>query len=103
MKPQLPYQWRESILVLQIQVQPRAAKSEWAGMHGNRIKLRLNAPPVDNRANRECVNFLARKLGTAKSRVRVVCGQTSRSKTVEIEGPDPSCWNQLLANSFSPC
>jgi uncharacterized protein (TIGR00251 family) len=57
-----------------------------AGVHGAALKVRLHAPPVDGAANEELVKFLARSLGVARRAVRIVAGQTSRSKVVEIEG-----------------
>jgi uncharacterized protein (TIGR00251 family) len=57
-----------------------------AGVHGTALKVRLHAPPVDGAANEELVKFLAESLGVARRAVRIVSGQTSRSKVVEIEG-----------------
>lgn len=52
--------------------------------------------PVDNQANRECVKFFSKSLKTAKTNVKVVRGQTSRFKTVEIHKPDPKSWKKIL-------
>ena len=69
-----------------LKVVPGASKSELAGKHGDAIKIRLAAPPVDGKANAALVVFLADKLGVAKSAVRVVTGDTSRLKLVEVDG-----------------
>jgi uncharacterized protein (TIGR00251 family) len=50
------------------------------------VKLRLAAPPVDGAANAALIEFVAERLGLAKSRVRIVSGQTSRRKVVEVDG-----------------
>jgi uncharacterized protein (TIGR00251 family) len=71
---------------LVVHVQPRAKRSEVAGRHGDAIKVRLQAPPVDGAANEELVRFLAETLGITKRSVTIVGGLTSRRKTVEIEG-----------------
>ncbi len=71
---------------LVVHVQPRAAKSEIAGRHGDAIKVRLQAPPVDGAANGELVRFLAETLGIPRRSVTIKSGLTSRRKTVEIEG-----------------
>ena len=71
---------------IEVHVQPRASRTELAGLHGGRLKIRLAAPPVDGAANAALVEFVAEKLGVAKSRVRVVAGATSRQKVVEIDG-----------------
>ena len=69
-----------------LKVVPGASKSDLAGKHGDAIKVRLSAPPVDGKANAALVVFLAAKLGVAKSAVRVIAGDTSRLKLVEVDG-----------------
>jgi uncharacterized protein (TIGR00251 family) len=71
---------------IRVLVQPRAAQSEAAGMHDGCWKIRIAAPPVDGAANDALVEFLAKRLGIAKSRVRVAAGAGARRKLVEIEG-----------------
>jgi uncharacterized protein (TIGR00251 family) len=67
-------------------VQPRASRTEVAGTHGDAIKIRLAAPPVEGAANAELVAFLAKQLGVPRSAVRIVKGERGRNKVVEIEG-----------------
>jgi uncharacterized protein (TIGR00251 family) len=69
-----------------VKVHPRAKRSAVTGRFGEAWKLDLAAPPVDGKANEECVRFLAELAGVARSRVRIVTGATSRMKTVEVEG-----------------
>ena len=69
-----------------VHVQPRASRSEIAGLHGDALKVRLAAPPVDGAANEALIDFLATSLGVARRAVRLVSGPTSRSKVVEVEG-----------------
>jgi uncharacterized protein (TIGR00251 family) len=57
-----------------------------AGMHDGCVKVRLAAPPVDGAANAALIEFVADALKVAKSRVRIVSGQTSRRKVVEVDG-----------------
>jgi uncharacterized protein (TIGR00251 family) len=71
---------------ISIYVQPRASKTMVAGMHDGCMKVRLAAPPVDGAANAALIEFVAERLGLAKSRVRIVSGQTSRRKIVEVDG-----------------
>jgi uncharacterized protein (TIGR00251 family) len=59
-----------------------------AGTHDGCIKVRLAAPPVDGAANVALIEFIAERLGIAKSRVHLVSGATSRRKVLEIEGAD---------------
>ncbi len=71
---------------LTVKVHPRAKRSAMAGRLGEAWKLALAAPPVDGKANEECVRFFAELAGVPRSRVRIVTGLTSRTKVVEIEG-----------------
>jgi hypothetical protein len=71
---------------LTVKVHPRAKRSALAGRLGDAWKLSLAAPPVDGKANDECVRFFAEFAGVPRSRVRIVMGLTSRLKVVEIEG-----------------
>ena len=69
-----------------LKVQPRAKVTRVVGKMENAYRLQLAAPPVDGKANDECIAFLADVAGVPKSRVRIVSGLTSRMKIVEIEG-----------------
>ena len=71
---------------LTVKVHPRARRSGLNGRLGEAWKLDLAAPPVDGKANAECIRYLAEWAGVARSRVRIVTGATSRTKTIEIEG-----------------
>jgi hypothetical protein len=71
---------------LTVKVHPRAKRSRLAGRHGDAWKLDLAAPPVQGKANQECVRFFAELAGVPRSRVRIATGLTSRIKVVEIEG-----------------
>ncbi len=75
------------MLVLRVHAQPGAKVTSLAGMHGNRIKIRLAAPPVDGRANECLCEFLAELFGVPKSRVNLLRGDTGRSKDIKIERP----------------
>lgn len=67
-------------------MQPGAKRSEFAGRHGERIKLRLAAPPVEGKANAALIEFLAEYFGVPRRNVTIVSGVKSRSKRVSIEG-----------------
>ena len=71
---------------LRVQVQPRASRSEIAGLHNGRIRIRLAAPPVDGAANQELIRFLAAVLGLSKAAVRIQSGQSGRRKTLLAAG-----------------
>lgn len=69
---------------LQIKVMPRASRNEVGEVLGDRLKLKIAAPPVDSAANEELVAFLAKLLGVSRGAVQLTHGQTSRNKTVVI-------------------
>jgi len=71
---------------LSVRVQPRAARSEIAGVHDDALKVRLTSPPVEGAANDALVKFLAETFAVARRAVRILAGEHSRSKIVEIEG-----------------
>ena len=69
---------------LTLHIQPGARKTEVAGLHGDALKIRLAAPPVDGKANAALIEFVADRLGLAKSAVSLKSGQTSRRKVLEV-------------------
>lgn len=69
-----------------VKVHPRAKRTGITGRLGDAYKLGLAAPPVDGKANEECARFFAEIAHVPRSRVRIVTGQTGRTKVVEIEG-----------------
>ncbi|HEU4587741.1 MAG TPA: DUF167 domain-containing protein [Gemmatimonadales bacterium] len=71
---------------LRVHVQPRASRTELAGQHGDALKVRVAAPPVDGAANDALVRFLADVLGVARSAVSIEAGGTGRSKVVRVAG-----------------
>jgi hypothetical protein len=73
-----------------VRVQPRASCDEFAGEYQNALKIRLTAPPVDDRANEALRKFLAARLNVATTAVRIVAGEHSRTKRVEINGVSPA-------------
>ncbi len=77
-------------LILTLHIQPGARKTEIAGLHGEALKIRLAAPPVDGKANAALLGFLAKACGVSKSAVELVSGDTSRAKRVRLRGADPA-------------
>lgn len=73
-------------LLLALHVQPGAARTELAGLHGDALKLRLAAPPVDGKANKAAVDFIAELLRLPKSAVVIRNGLASRAKTLLLTG-----------------
>jgi uncharacterized protein len=82
-----PARWDGADLILRVQVQPRASCDEFSGIHGNALKIRLNAPPVDGKANEALVGFLADTFAVPKKRVTLLSGAGTRTKRLRIERP----------------
>jgi uncharacterized protein (TIGR00251 family) len=81
------YRWDGDALILDCHLQPKASNDAFAGLHGERLKIRLTAPPVDGKANAHLLAFLAESFGVAKSQVSLLSGQQSRQKRVRIQTP----------------
>jgi hypothetical protein len=69
-----------------VHVQPRASADAIVGVHGNSLKVRLTAPPVEGAANERLVIFLAETFAVPRRAIKILAGESSRSKIVEIEG-----------------
>ncbi|MEQ1663128.1 MAG: DUF167 domain-containing protein [Thiobacillus sp.] len=74
--------------LLDLHVQPGARITETAGEHGGRLKLKIAAPPVDNKANVQILSWLSKQLGLPRSAVTLVRGESARLKTVLLTGMD---------------
>ncbi len=84
-------------VVLSLHIQPGAKKTEIAGLHGEALKIRLAAPPVDGKSNAALIAFLARACGVPKAAVELIGGETSRSKRVRVRGADVAVLERLAA------
>ncbi len=73
-------------VALQLHVQPGAKRTEIVGVHGDALKIRLAAPPVDGRANAALLDYLARRLGVAGQNLRLTSGESSRRKRIVVAG-----------------
>jgi uncharacterized protein (TIGR00251 family) len=79
-------QAKDGTVIISVRVQPRASKDEIVGEMGGALKVRLRAPAVEGRANEALVEFLAQLLKRPRSAVRILSGERSRTKRVEIHG-----------------
>ena len=71
-------------IIFKIFVQPRSSKNMIAGLHGDALKIKLTAAPVDNAANKMCTQFLAKCLGIPNSSIEILSGGTGRTKQVLV-------------------
>ena len=73
-------------MILELHVQPGAARTEFAGRHGERIKIRIRERAMDGKANDALIEFLAAHYRVPRRNVRILSGLKSRQKRVEIDG-----------------
>lgn len=73
-------------VVLSLHCQPGAKASRVVGLHNDRLKLQVQAPPLENRANDALVAWLADQLSLPRKRIEILTGQTSRQKRVLVRG-----------------
>jgi uncharacterized protein (TIGR00251 family) len=82
------YSISESGVTVELHVQPGASKSEWAGIFGERLKIRISGKAVDGQANETLIAFISKFFNTPKSQVMIKRGERSREKTIFLSG-DP--------------
>jgi uncharacterized protein (TIGR00251 family) len=73
-------------VILTLHIQPGAKQTGVAGPHGDALKIRLAAPPVDGKANAALIEFIAAKVGAGRAAVELVSGQAARTKRVRVRG-----------------
>lgn len=73
---------------LQLYATPRASRTKIVGLHDDRLKVQVAAPPVDGAANEAIIAFFAQRLGVSKSSVRLTAGLTGKRKTLEVDHID---------------
>jgi len=83
-------------VILNLHIQPGAKKTEIVGLHGDALKIRLAAPPVDGKANAALVAFIAAKVGAGRTAIEVISGLSSRAKRVRVAGIAPEAVRSAL-------
>lgn len=73
-------------VILSVHVQPKASTTECVGIHGDALKIRVAAPPIDGAANDELIRFVARRLSIPPTSVQIHSGTSGRHKRVLIKG-----------------
>jgi uncharacterized protein (TIGR00251 family) len=82
----IPIKEKAGRVVFLVQVLPRSSQCKLVGCQGDYVKIKITAPPVDGRANEECIRFLADVLGVKKDQVHIVSGLKAKKKTIAIQG-----------------
>jgi uncharacterized protein (TIGR00251 family) len=81
------YRWDGTDLILLLHIQPKARKDEIVGPHGDRLKIRITAPPVDGKANKYLLKYLASQFGVSGNQLLLESGETGRDKRIRITAP----------------
>ena len=87
-------------LILNIRVVPRASKDEISAvMGGETLKIRIQAPPVEGKANTYLIRFLSKHWNIPRSNIEMLSGETGRNKRIRISRPTDGIRNELLSLS----
>ena len=81
------WRWDGEDLLLRLHVQPRASRNAFAGEHGDALKLRITAAPVDGKANAQLIAFLAEAFGVPRGNVELLSGASGRRKSIRVRSP----------------
>jgi uncharacterized protein (TIGR00251 family) len=92
----LPVNEGENGCTFRVRIQPRSSRDEIVGLHGDALKIRLTAPPVEGKANQALTKFLAKRLRVPPSDVEILTGHTSRQKRVRVSGVSSAAVRALL-------
>ena len=77
-------------ILFKVFLQPRSSKNMIVGLHGDSLKLKVTAPPVDGAANKMCVKFLAECLSVSPSSLEIISGHGSRAKKILLKSEQTS-------------
>ncbi len=86
----------ETGCTFEIRVTPKARKPGVGGEHAGALKVSVNAPPEDGKANAAVIAAIAKWLGTSKSNVDIIAGHTSRIKTIHVRGVEPAILRDMV-------
>jgi len=71
-------------IVIKIKIVPGSSKNKIVGVYNNALKIAITAPPVEGKANKKCITYLAKYFDVAKSKIEIISGQTSKNKLIKI-------------------
>ena len=92
---------QDSQFMINIYVQPRSSRTRVAGMHGDAVKISIKEPPVDNKANKAVIQFIAKLFGVPRSDVSIKSGRYGRNKKVLIKGINTLKGQKTLSTALS--
>ncbi len=90
------FEEKDGCIMVNIRVVPRASRDGFAGQMGNALKVRIQAPPVDGKANACLIKFLSKQWKVPRAKFEILSGETGRSKRIRISGPIDEIRKELL-------
>lgn len=84
-------------LILNVRVVPRASRDGLAGLMGEALKVRIQAPPVEGKANAYLIKFLSKHWKISRSQIEILSGETGRNKRMRISNPTDKIRAELLS------
>jgi len=93
------YHRKDNLLILSVYIQPNAKQNEVVGLHDNDLKIKIKSRPIDGKANKELIKFLAQQFDIPLSKIKLASGENSRHKILHIDSPSQIPQNILQENS----
>lgn len=97
------YSWKNTTLQLRVYIQPKASRDEILGLHGNYLKVRITAAPIEGMANAHLLKYLAEVFGVGRNQIEITAGKKGRHIQLRIQEPprlpDGIFKNQQVVNS----
>jgi len=81
------YLWQDDTLIFNVYLQPKASRNVLIGLHDNAVKISLTSPPVDGKANKQLIQFLAKLFHVKKTDITIISGKHSRQKRISVCKP----------------
>lgn len=78
------YRFDKNNLLLEVQIQTKSSKNKILGEHNGRLKIAINSPPIDGRANKALIDFLAKELKVPKTKIKIIKGLRNKCKSIAI-------------------
>lgn len=76
-------------IIIKSKIVPNSSKDRIMGIHNNALKIAIAAPPVEGKANKKCISFLAKYFDIAKSKIKIISGINSKGKLIKINDINP--------------
>lgn len=71
-------------IVIKVKIAPGSSRNRIDGVHNNALKIAITAPPVEGKANKKCIDYLAKYFDVAKSKIEIISGKNSKNKLIKI-------------------